>query len=64
MIFTIDTTNKVIKLSHEIIIDELLKELEEMNIDFTEYKLSYIPYSNPYVVGYPGNTFTTPIAYL
>lgn len=41
MTFTIDTTNKVIKLSNEVVIDELLKELEEMNIDFTEYKLSF-----------------------
>ena len=55
MTFTIDTTNKIIKLSHEVVIDELLKELEEMNIDFTEYKLSFTSNSDNSYWNYTGS---------
>lgn len=43
MKLTIDTTAKTIELKEEIIIDELLRELEKMNIDYTEYKLNITP---------------------
>ena len=46
MKITIDTKSKTIQLEEEVIIDDLLKELEDMNIDYTEYKL--IPFSQIY----------------
>lgn len=47
MKITIDSTNKTIQIEQEVIIDELLKELESLNIDYTEYKLipQYAPFS-------------------
>lgn len=50
MKFSIDTKTKTIELQEEVIIDELLIVLEEMNIDYTEYKL--IPFQV--------NTYTYP----
>ena len=39
MKFTIDTKAKTIIIEEVVIIDDMLKELEELNIDYKEYKL-------------------------
>lgn len=52
MKLTIDTTNRTIQIEQPVTIHKLLEELDNLNIEYTEYTLT-LPYYNHVYPTYP-----------